>query len=452
MKIIVIGVGKVGYTVADLLSAENNDVTIIDCDKAALDNADRELDVFCVCGNGASVSVLREAGIEDCDLLIALTNSDELNLLCCLLAKQLGVGNTIARVRNPEYNDELGIIRDALGLTAAVNPERIAALEMLRVIKFPYAKKIDVFSRGKVDLVSFDISPKCTLCGKPIKESFSRISSKVLACAVERGDHAFIPYGDTVLQDKDTLAILIVPAEIPKFFKDIGLSKGTVHNVMIVGGGKISYYLADSLCRMNLNVTVVEKDPDTAEMLALRLPDATIICGDGTNRTLLAEEGLTDSDAFVSVTGVDEENILISLYAKSVVPQIKTITKVNRQTFRGIIHNMELDSVIYPKDTTANRVLRQVRAMNNNMGSNIENLYKIINNKAEALEFNVSEDCGLLGQSLEELRLHKNVIIGTINRGGKVFIPHGKDYLKPGDKVIVVTTISGLTDLDDIKE
>lgn len=451
MNIIVVGIGKVGYTVAEQLTAEKHDVTVIDTNEEVLSDIIEELDVQGIVGNGVSRKVLADAGIAECDLLIALTGSDETNLLCCLLANKLGANGTIARVRNPEYNEDIRLIKDSLGLTMSVNPEKEAAEEMFRILRFPSAKNVDLFAKGKVELVSFVANSKCTLCGAAIKDSFSKIRAKALICAVERGDEVFIPNGDTVIRENDTIALLAPPREITPFFKEVNIPVTGIKNVMIIGGGKVGLYLAVQLQRHNINTTIIEKNKATAENLSYILPDANIICGDGTNRSLLVEEGLLDVDAVCCLTGIDEENILLSLYAKSVTPETKTITKVNKISFQEVIRSLDLGSVIYPKYITANLILQHVRARENNIGSNIETLYKIIDNKVEALEFHVGEDSELVDITLEDLQLKKNVIVGCINRNGTVFIPHGKDTLKIGDSVIIVTTIPGLSDLDDVK-
>ncbi|MBO4894013.1 MAG: Trk system potassium transporter TrkA [Clostridia bacterium] len=451
MNIIIVGIGKVGYAVAEQLSTEEHSVTIVDINDAPLADAEGELDVICVKGNGATSKTLLDAGVDDCDLLIALTGSDELNLMCCLIARNHGVNETIARVRNPEYHEEIGILQESLGLTMAVNPEYEAATEILRILTFPAAKNIDVFSRGKIDLVSFIAGRNCALINKPLRESLAKLGNRALACAVERDNKAFIPYGDSVIKEGDTVAFLAAPGDINPFFKNIGMPVTGIKNVMIIGGGRLARYLVGRLCALNMNVTVIELNRETAENLSYAFPNANIICGDGTNRSLLLEEGLRESDALCSLTGFDEENILLSLYAKSMAPKIKTITKVNRTNFLSVLTTLDVGSVIYPKHTTANLILQHVRARQNKIGSNIETLYKTFDNKVEALSFRVGENSSLRDKTLEELRIRKNVIIGCINRDGKVFIPHGKDDLRAGDSVVVVTTIQGLDDLDDIK-
>ena len=426
MRIIVVGIGKVGYTVAEQLSNEKHDVTLIDTNEKVLNAVLNHLDVIAVHGNGASRKVLSEAGVEESDLVIALTGSDEINLLCCLLATKLGASGTIARVRNHEYYEDVRLIKDSLGLSMVINPEKEAAEEILRILKYPSAKNIDTFAKGKINIVSFAATKNCTLCGKAVKDSFSGLKARALACAVERGNKIFIPFGDSVIEENDVVAVLVAPDEIPTFFKEIGLPVNSVKK------------------------TIVESNPKTAEELSYLLPKANIICGDGTNRALLMEEGLRDASAICCLTGFDEENLILSLFAKNVVPNIKTIVKINRTAFNEVVHSLDIGSVIYPKFITASQILQHVRARKNNIGSNVETLYKIIDNKVEALEFHVSEESDIVNTSLEDLLLHKNVIIGSINRKGNVFIPRGKDTLQVGDSVVVVTTIQGLSDLDDI--
>ena len=437
MKIIVVGIGKVGFTVADQLSNEHHDVTIVDTNEKVLNAVLNNLDVIAVHGNGASRKVLSEAGVEESDLVIALTGSDEINLLCCLLATKLGANGTIARVRNHVYYEDVRLIKDSLGLSMVINPEKEAAEEILRILKYPSAKNIDTFAKGKINIVSFTATKNCTLCGQAVKDSFSGLKARALACAVERENKIFIPFGDS-------------PNETPIFFKEIGLPVNSVKKTMIIGGGKIGHYLATEMCRLNMDTTIVESNPKTAEELSYLLPKANIICGDGTNRALLMEEGLRDASAICCLTGFDEENLILSLFAKKVVPNIKTIAKINRTSFNEVVRSLDIGSVIYPKFITASQILQHVRAKKNNIGSNVETLYKIIDNKVEALEFHVSEESDIVNTSLEELLLHKNVIIGSINRNGNVFIPRGKDMLQVGDSVVVVTTIQGLSDLDDI--
>lgn len=452
MNIIVVGIGKVGYTVAEQLSQEMHDVTVIDTDEDVVNETLQDIDVIGVIGNGAVSKTLSDAGVTECDLLIALTGSDELNILSCLLAKQLGAGSTIARVRNPEYSNDLRLIKDSLGLTMAVNPEKEAAAEIERILKFPTARNVDIFGHGKVDLLSFVADKNCNLCNKAIKDSFSKLKTKALVCAIERGDDIFIPTGDFVIREHDTVAVLTPVKSAPDFFKQIGFRTSHVKNIMIIGGGKIAVYLAKTLSHLNVNATIVEKDLNTALNLSYNLPEINIVHGDGTNRSLLLEEGLQKADAFCCLTGIDEENIVLSLFAKNVNPDIKTITKINHTLFREVIRTLDIDSVVYPKFTTASLILKHVRskASRSGVSGSVEKLTRIINNKVEAIEFQVSEESALVNHSLQELTLRPNILLGSITRDNEVIIPSGSDVLKSGDSVVVVTTTERLTSLDDI--
>lgn len=453
MNIIVVGVGKVGYTVAEQLSQEMHDVTIIDTDEDVINDTLQDIDVIGIIGNGATYKTLIKADIQDCDLLIALTGSDELNILSCLLAKKLGAKSTIARVRDPEYSDDLRIIKDSLGLEIAVNPEREAAAEIQRILKFPTARNVDLFGHDKVDLLSFVANKKCILCENTIKEGFSKVKTKALVCAIERGDEIFIPTGDFVIKENDTIAVLTPAKTAPDFFKQIGYRTNDVKNIMIIGGGKIAIYLAKMLSHLNVNTTIIEKDLQTAQNLSFALPNINIVHGDGTNRSLLLEEGLTKADAFCCLTGIDEENIVLSLFAKNASPNIKTITKVNHTLFREVIKTLDIDSVVYPKFTTANIILKYVRSKENRKGyDDVEKLTRIINNRVEAVEFKVSADSSLANKQIQQLKLRPNILLGSITRNKDVIIPSGSDILMPGDSVVVVTTTERLKQLDDILE
>ncbi len=446
-----VGIGKVGYTVAEQLSQEMHDVIIIDTVEDVINDTLQDIDVIGVIGNGATSKTLMDAGVSDCDLLIALTGSDELNILTCLLAKQLGAGSTIARVRNPEYSNDLGLIKDSLGLTFAVNPEKEAAAEMQRILKFPTARNVDILGHGKVDLLSFSVNRSCNLCDKSVKDAFAKVKTKALICAVERGDDVFIPTGDFVIREADTVAVLTPEKTAPDFFKQIGFRTQSVKDIMIIGGGKIAVYLAKSLKNLNVSATIVEKDLETALKLSYDLPHINVVHGDGTNRSLLLEEGLKTADAFLCLTGIDEENIVLSLFAKSVNKDIKTITKVNHTLFREVIKTLDIDSVVYPKFTTASIILRHVRSKASRHGENeVQKITRIINNKVEAVEFTVTADSELINKPLYELKLRQNILLGSITRGNEVIIPRGSDMLLPGDSVVVVTSTERLLSLDDI--
>ena len=449
MNIIIIGCGKVGMTLAELLSAENHNIVLVDESPAKIQAIPESLDALRITGNGASVSVLQDAGIREADILIAVTGQDELNLLCCLIAKKAGHCHTIARVRNPIYNQEIGFIKEQLGISMIINPELTAAQEISRLLRFPSAIKIDTFAKGRVELLKFRVRPEFRLSDQPIYQISSLNNSNILICAVERGSEVSIPGGNFILRDNDVLSIVASPQNAAHFFKTIGLKTNQVRSALIVGGGKIGYYTARYLLEMKIDVRIVEISRARCEKLTELLPSATIICGDGTDRQLLMEEGLGEAESFVALTNLDEENVLLSLYAQA-HSRAKLVTKVNKISFTDIINNLDIGSVVYPKYLTADYILQYVRAMSNTIGSNVETLYQILDNRAEALEFAIREKSQVTDIPLAQLKLKKDLLIGCINRNGKIIIPRGQDSIQVGDTVIIVTTRKGLDDIQDI--
>lgn len=449
MKIIIVGCGKVGLTLTEQLNNEGHDITVIDKDGGKLRSVTDNIDVMGVEGNGAIYQVQMEAGIKETDLLIATTNSDELNMLCCLIAKKAGNCHTIARVRNPEYANEIRYIREELNLSMAINPELAAANEISRLLKFPSVIKIDTFAKGRVELMKFIVPDHSVLHNMHVFEVPQRLGCNVLICAVERGHEVVIPDGNFQINLGDKISFIASPAQAMEFFHQVGIENNSIKTAMFVGGGKITYYLAKMLEETNIKIKIIEQDFRRCNELSELLPKAMIIHGDGSNQQLLLEEGIQQTEAFASLTGFDEENIMLSLYAAS-VSKTKLITKINRIAFEDVISQLNLGSIIYPKLITADSIIRYVRAMQNSMGSNVETLYKIVANKVEALEFRVGKDAPMVGIPLEELSLKNNLLIACINRGGKIITPRGKDFLQAGDTVIVVTTHSGLNDLKDI--
>ena len=441
MKIIIVGCGKVGTTLAEQLNRENHDITLIDCDSEALQSISDSTDVMSVTGNGAVYQVQMEAGIKEADLLIATTNSDELNMLCCLIAKKAGNCHTIARIRNPEYSAEINYIREELNLSLAINPELAAAREIARLLRFPNAIKIELFAKGRTELLKFLIPKDSILDRMKVMD--------VVSCAVERGDDVVIPDGNFEMKGGDKISFIAPHAECADFFRKAGIENNTVNSAMFVGGGKLTVYLAKALADTKIKIKIIEQDEERCRILSELLPHAMIIHGDGSDQKLLLEEGIRQTEAFASLTGFDEENILLSLYAAS-QSRAKLITKVNKIAFENVINALNLGSVIYPKMLTADIILQYVRAMQNSMGSNIETLYKIVADKAEALEFRVRGDSPVLGIPLEKLRTRNNLLVACINRNGRIIMPRGKDTLEAGDTVIIVTTHTGLNDLKDI--
>lgn len=450
MKIIIVGCGKVGTTLAEQLNRENHDITLIDTNEEAIQNISDSADVMGVTGNGAVYQVQMEAGIQDADLLIATTNSDELNMLCCLIAKKAGNCHTIARIRNPEYSSEIRYIREELNLSLAINPELAAAREIARLLRFPSAIKIEPFAKGRIELLKFLIPEHSLLNDMRVMDVVNRLKSNVLICVVERGNDVVIPDGNFVMKKGDKISFIASHQGSADFFKKAGVDNNIVKSAMFVGGGKLTHYLCRLLDDTKIKIKIIERDEERCRQLSELLPKAMIIHGDGTDEQLLLEEGIRQTEAFASLTGFDEENIMLSLYASS-QSKAKLITKVNKIAFENVINSLNLGSLIQPKMLTAEIILQYVRAMQNSMGSsNIETLYKIAADKAEALEFRVKEGSPVLGIPLEKLKLMDNLLVACINRGGTIITPRGKDTVEAGDTVIVVTTHTGLNDLTDI--
>ena len=392
MKIVIVGDGKVGQALTGQLAEEGHDVVVIDSSPKALRTSVEIHDVMGVNGNGASYAVQKEAGVGEADLLIAATSGDELNLLCCMLAKKLGARHTIARVRNPDYADQLVLMKEELGLSMTVNPELAAAREIARMLRFPSALKLDSFARGQVELVEIKVKADSPLLGQALYALSSRLGIRILICAVRRGEEVYIPTGDFVLQEGDKITITASPSELDSLFRKLGIYRHKIHRVMVVGGGRIAYYLAKQLLRLGMSVKIIEQDAARCEQLSEALPKAHIILGDGTERELLEEEGIADMDALVAVTGMDEENIIISMYAGT-LGLAKVVTKINRMSFQEILDGAGIESVITPKGITVNQIIRYVRAMDNSKGSNVETLHRIVGGRVEALEFNVAKNC-----------------------------------------------------------
>ena len=450
LRIIIVGCGKVGHTLTEQLVREGHDVTIVDTNERVLRDTSEVYDVMGVRGNGASLSVLEEAGIRKADLFIAVTGSDELNLLCCTIAKKAGGSlAAIARVRNPDYAEELPYLRQQLGLSMIINPELEAAREIARLLSRPQALTISAFAKGHAELVRFKIPSGNVLSGRSVRQLDALFSFGYLVCAVERGGSVTIPDGSFMLHEGDDVTILASARDVHLIFESIGMPSQAVHSCMIIGGGKSSYYLARQLLEQRLEVKIIESNRARCDELSTLLPGALIICGDGGDEELLREEGIDTVEAFVPLTGLDEENILLTLYAKR-VPGLKTITKINRITFNDVIDSLELGSVVYPKYITSEAITAYVRARQNSIGSNVETLYHMFDNRVEAIEFHVEKDAPVVGVPLMELKKKDSLLIACINRGGKIIFPRGQDAIMAEDTVIVVTTHTGFGDISDV--
>ena len=453
MQIIVVGCGKMGASLAVQLVQEGHRVTIVDRSEAVIEQISNTQDVIGYVGNGAVFSVLESAGAAEADLMLALTESDELNLLSCLIAHKIGAKHTIARVRNPEYAAHMYRISEDLGLSMTVNPDRQAAEEIARILRFPAAMHVELFANGRVELVASKLPEQSVLSGIPLFELPQKLGSKVLICAVERNGTYTIPGGSFVLQGGDTLYLTGAPREVAKTLRKAGVLANPVRSVIIGGGGRISYYLAQELCKSNLSVKIIEHSKERAREMAELLPDAVILNGDVTDHELLQEEGIEGTDAFVALTGLDEGNILSALYAKRRKVS-KVIAKVNNDSLETLIKDVALDSVISPKGIATNQILRYVRAREASAGhGEIRGLYKIADGSIEVLEFRASpENKQLLNIPLKDLKTKKHILIACIVRNGKAIIPSGMDAIAAGDLVLVVTEQRLMNDLGDIME
>lgn len=451
MTIIIVGCGKVGSTLVEQLNGENHNIVVIDENEDRVKSITDDLDAMGIVGNGVSYQTLKEAGISHADLLIAVTGSDEQNLLCCVIAKKTGNCKTIARVRNPIYNTEIAFLREELGLAMIINPELTCASEIARIFQFPSAIKIDTFSKGRIELLRFRVTAECLLNNYELIHIRTTLKCDVLVCMVTRGDEVLIPKGDFVFKEGDIVAIVSTPPKANDFFRKIGIGTGRVHNAMIIGGGAIAYYLARRLLSVGISTKIIDPDPARCEQLHELLPKAIIICGNGTDERLLTQEGLETVDGFAALTGLDEENILLSLLAKK-TSHAKVVTKINRVNFSTVLEDIQLDSITFPRLLTADMIIKYARSMNESLNSNVENLYKLEDGRAEALEFFIKEPSGVTGTPLAKMRLKKNLLICSITRNSQIILPGGQDELMVGDSVVVITTQSRLNDIKDILE
>ena len=450
MKIVVAGCGKIGQTVIGSLVAEGHDLVAIDSDNEVLGELSNIYDIMTICGNCADSDVLDEISIDEAELFVALTGSDELNMLSCFIAKRMGASNTIARIRNPEYNDDsLVFLRKELGLSMSINPDMLTAAELFNILKLPSAVKIEHFSRRNFEMIELIIRNDSGLNGVKLADMKGRYGSKVLICAVQRGDNVYIPDGNFVLHAGDKISVSADHSDISKLLKSLAIHRKQSRNVMIMGGSKSAFYLAKMLINSGASVKIIEQDAERCEKLCEELPQAMIIHGNGAQQELLLEEGLRSMDAFVTLTGMDEENILISIYANANgVPTV--ISKVNRPELATLGAKLGLDCIVSPKNITADIFVRYARALANSMGSNVETLYKIMDGMAEALEFRVQPDSAITDVQLKDLKIKKNILIAGIIRGKKIIIPGGNDVIFGEDKVIVVSRDHKLNDIEDI--
>ena len=449
LKIIIVGCGKVGSTLVEQLVLEGHDITVIDKDIEKVAELTNLYDIMGLEGNGASYSVQIEAGIENTDLLIAVTGSDELNLLCCTIAKQVGNCAAIARVRTPDYSKEIGYLREKLGLAMIINPEMEAALEIARILYLPTALEISPFAHGQAELIQFKIPEGNLLDGLTLAQLSSKVPDKVLVCAIERDGKVEIPSGMSVMKAGDVISFVAQRITVKNFMHNISVKSTKVKNTMIIGGGKSTYYLASRLLSMGISVKIIERDRKRCEELSVLLPKAIIINGDGTDAELLKEEGIDSIESFVPLTGMDEENIMLTLHARQ-LSDAKVITKINRLSFKNVIAELNLGSVIYPRLITSESIIAYVRARRASIDSNIETLYHLFDGRVEAIEFSIDETSTVTDIPLMNLKLKEHVLVAFINRNGRIILPSGQDCIRVGDTVMIVTTRNGFDEIEDI--
>lgn len=451
MKIVIVGCGKVGYALAKQLSVEDHDITIVDNNSRVIEKVQETLDVMSMSGNGAALDIQREARVGEADLLIATTSSDELNLLCCIVAKRLGCRHTISRVRSSDYMNQLQFMRDDFGLSMTVNPEFATARTIFRFLQFPSFLKIDSFAKGRVELVELKLTENSVLVGKSLDKLSTELHLKVLVCVVERDSRIFIPKGDFVLREGDKINVTAPRSELAKLIKTLNISTQKIRNVMVIGGGRISEYLAEELVKSGVDVKIIERDAERSTELASRFPEALIINDDGSSHDVLLAEGIRETDAVVTLTGIDEQNLVISMYAEH-IGVAKTVTKMNRSEYSELFSDKEIGSTVCPKDVIASEIIRYVRSIDNTDAS-IITLHRIVDGKAEAIEFIANAQTAGLDTPLKDLKLKKNILIACINHNGKIIIPRGMDRISYGDTVVIVTAADEpISELNDIFE
>lgn len=451
MNIVLIGCGTIGRTVIEHAIKEKHNITIVDDDKRKVEELIERFDVMGVVGNGACIDIQEEAGVANADLVITLTQNDEINILAALVAKKLGAESTIARVRNPEYKKQVELMKDELGISLIINPERATAEEIVNMINIPSVLKLEKFAKGKVNLVEILLEKGNPLIGETLITMQKVVKTKVLICAVQRGEEVFIPSGHFKMAEGDRLNITADANSLVSFLKEVNLIKSPLKDIMIIGGGKIAYYLASELVSKHYNVKIIENNPQRADEIAELLPKATVIYGDGTDHDLLIEEGIEGIDACVVLTNVDEENIIASMYAKKQKAK-KVIAKVKKTSFLGMVGELGIANVVSPKEIIASQIISYLRAISNDRGSNVITLYKLVDNKIEALEFLARKKEKFYNKPLKELKTKENCLIACIIRNGQVIIPGGNDFIQQNDSVVVVTTHEQFDDLSDVFE
>ena len=450
MKIIVVGDGKVGFAIAKQLNQEGHDITVVENKANVLSSTMNQLDIVGVQGNGASLDTLLEARVPSSDLLIAATSTDEVNIICCLLAKKLGARHTIARIRNPEYNKTVRLIKDGLGLSMSINPEQAAAREILRAIRFSNSIKVSSFAKGRIELAEVKVTENSPLINMRVVDINRRFKTEVLFVTILRDGEVIIPNGNTVIYANDRLTLTGSTTQLERFFIKIGiLSDRTVNEVMIVGGGRITYYLTSMLLELGMAVKIIELNKEKCINLVEKFPQATVIHGDGTDHELLLSESLEEMDAFIALTDNDEENVIISMFAQS-HGVTHVLPKVNRVSLGFLLEKLGLENSITPKFITANQIVQYVRAMQNTVGSNVESLIKLVDDKVEALEFRVRDNCRFIDVPIKDLNIRKGIIIAYVTHKGVSKVATGDTRIQLSDTVIIISKVAGLRDINDL--
>ncbi len=449
MKVVIIGLGSIGRTILKSLSGEGHTVTIIDEDKNLIESLIEKYDVFGVVGNGASMDIQKEANTQDADLAVALTRNDELNIFACLVAKRLGVSHTIARVRNPDYRKQIAQMKDDLGISMVVNPEKETANEIFNLINLPSVSRMEHFAEGKVLLVEVTAKKGCPLIGESLISLGKKLKSRVLVCAVQRGDEVFIPSGSFQIREGDRIHFTADTKNLGDFLAEADLVKSPLKRIMIVGGGRVGFYLADALSRKKYAVKLIEENPEKADELAEDLPNVHIACGNGTQHDLLIEEGIEAMDAFVALTDVDEENMIVSMFANKKGVR-KSITQIGSDDLFGMLDELGIDNTVSPNQVVAGRIISYARALANTRGSNVLTLYQLVNQQVEALEFAAKKQSPIYSKPLKELTIKRDCLIACIIRDNDVIIPNGDSRIELGDHIVVVTTHKNFDDLTDV--
>ncbi len=454
MKIVIVGNGKVGHTLSGMLSAEGHDVVVIDSDAERFKNIDADFDLMYIQGSGLSYDVHVQAGTADADVVIAVTSSDEVNILCCLIAKKIGAKKTIARVRDPELEKQLHYLKDEIGLTQGVNPEKYTANEITRILHNPNALKIDSFAGGRIEMVELKVTDECPIAGRKIKDFKIPNLTNFMICAVDRKGEVFIPNGDFEVHAGDKIHVSVETEKLSMLFRGFKMTTKPLRNIMIVGGGKISYYLVKQLIENHMEVTIIEKNEERCRFLASKFSKARIIHGDASEESTLASVDFKAQDAFVALTNIDEENLVMSLYARCQQCR-KVITKVNRLSYLEAFRETNIDTVISPKMLISEEILKIVRAIAAKGEGGVRALYKISglvteDVTAEALEFEVADDTEYLNVPLVDVPIKNNILIACISRKNRTIIPKGGDCIRKGDTVVLVTKDRILRSINDI--